>query len=147
LDVNVLLALLDPDHVHNQMALEWFEAQTEGWATCPITQAGFARVASQDRYPHPVTTRAALGLLEAATADEAHEFWPCDLAVTDKIWLDRERILGPAQLTDAYLLALAVSRAGRFVTLDRRVAVNAVVGAKPDQLVVLATPCSRNLCT
>jgi toxin-antitoxin system PIN domain toxin len=135
LDVNVLLALLDPDHVMGPRVTKWFEQAEGGWATCPVTQTGFARIASQPGYSNPVRVTEAVELLRRATDLDGHEFWPCDIALTDPSRLDSGRLLGPAQLTDAYLLALAVSREGRFVTLDRRITAAAVPGARPDQLV------------
>ncbi|MDR1187639.1 MAG: PIN domain-containing protein [Bifidobacteriaceae bacterium] len=137
LDVNVLLALLDSDHALTRDVTERFEALDGGWATCPITQNGFVRISSQPGYTNPMPVSAAVALLQAATADTDHEFWPCDIAITDPSRIDPNRILRPAQLTDAYLLALAVSRGGRFVTLDRRITTAAAPGAASDQLVVI----------
>jgi predicted nucleic acid-binding protein len=51
--------------------------------------------------------------------------------------LDWSRVLGHRQVTDAYLLALAVRHEGRFVTFDRRIALGVVPGARAEHLVVL----------
>jgi hypothetical protein len=67
--------------------------------------------------------------LAEAAAHELHEFWPDEVSSLDARRIDRSRVHGPQQLTDAYLLALAVARGGRLVTFDRPVAVDAVVGA------------------
>lgn len=136
LDVNVLIALLDADHVDHVRARDWLEAEiTAGWASCAITQNGFARIVSQPRYPSPVTPAVALDLLAHACAGPHHRFWPCAISVLEGV--NRDRVHGSRQVTDAYLLALAVHHAGRFVTFDRSVAPTAVEGAEERHLVVL----------
>lgn len=136
LDVNVLLALLDADHVDHATARRWIDAGIEaGWASCAITQNGFVRIVSQPRYPSPVPPAVAMDVLGQACAADHHEFWPCDVSVLDGV--DRERVHGARQVTDAYLLALAVRHAGRFVTFDRSVALAAVPGADEHHLVVI----------
>ncbi|MBA2349271.1 MAG: PIN domain-containing protein [Solirubrobacterales bacterium] len=138
LDVNVLLALLDSDHVDHARAGAWLdEAIVDGWASCPITENGFVRIISQPRYPAPITPTEAIGLLDGARGGDRHAFWPCDVSLLDAVTADRARLHGPRQVTDAYLLALAVAHGGRFVTFDRTVALSAVPGARPEHLVVL----------
>jgi uncharacterized protein len=138
LDVNVLLALLDGDHVDHAAARVWLEREIDkGWASCSITQNGFVRIVSQPRYPSPVPPAEAIRRLEMATRGPHHEFWPCDLSLLDETLVDSTRLHGPRQVTDAYLLALAVAKGGRFVTFDRAVPLPAVVGASADQLIVL----------
>ena len=138
LDVNILLALLDADHVDHLRARRWLETEIDdGWASCAITQNGFVRIVSQPRYPSPISPAQALGLLGHACATPHHEFWPCDVSVLDTDTVDRERVHGPRQVTDAYLLALAVEHGGRFVTFDRSVVRSAVPQATADHLVVL----------
>ena len=137
LDVNVLIALFDQQHVFHQRARDWLTAEIEhGWASCPITQSGFARIISNQRYPGAVTTTQAIGMLANATADPHHEFWPDDLALTGSE-IDRNYLLVPSQITDAYLLASAVAHGGRLVTFDQRIQLAAIPGAEPSQLVVL----------
>jgi toxin-antitoxin system PIN domain toxin len=138
LDVNVLLALLDSDHVDHRRARDWLDVEiSSGWASCPITQNGFVRIISQPRYPSPVAPGHAAQLLEHACATEHHEFWPCDISILDSGSVDRSRVHGPRQVTDAYLLALATHRGGRFVTFDRTVALSAVPAATAANLTVL----------
>ena len=138
LDVNVLLALLDSDHVDHPRARRWLESEIgQGWASCPITQNGFVRIVSQPRYPSPISPSHALDLLGHACATEHHRFWPCDVSVLDGAAIDRDRIHGPRQVTDAYLLALAVEHGGRFATFDRSVARSAVPAATAGHVVVL----------
>jgi toxin-antitoxin system PIN domain toxin len=138
LDVNVLLALLDADHVDHRAARAWLGAEiAHGWASCAITENGFVRVMSQPRYPSPVPPAEAMARLARATHTGHHQFWPCDRSVLDERFVDRSRVHGPRQVTDAYLLALAVAHRGRFVTFDHALPLAAVPGARPEQLVVL----------
>lgn len=138
LDINVLLALLDADHVDHVRARDWLDGEIgSGWASCPITQNGFLRIVSQPRYPSPVAPAVAADLLQRACSTPHHEFWPCDISLLDEQLVDRTRIHGPRQVTDAYLLALGVRRGGRFVTFDRSIVLSAVVTATQEHLVVL----------
>ncbi len=139
LDVNVLVALLDAAHVHHREAWRWLERELpRGWASCPLTQNGCVRVMSSPAYPGARPPAEVAARLAEATADPSHAFWPADLSLLDDGALRWDRILGHRQLTDAYLLALAVRHGGRFVTLDRRVRPELARGAGPEHLVILA---------
>lgn len=138
LDVNVLLALLDRDHVDHQRAREWLATEIgDGWATCAITENGFVRIVSQPRYPSPVPPAQAIERLAGATSTEHHAFWACTISLLDRVQIERTRLHGPKQVTDAYLLALATSHQGRFVTFDRSVSLSAVPSATAAHLAVL----------
>lgn len=138
LDINVLLALLDTDHVDHERAYAWLDDQASpGWASCPLTENGFVRIISQPGYPNPVTSSAAISTLRDSADSGDHQFWPDSLSVLDPGVVLADRLLGPRQLTDAYLLALSVANDGRFITFDRRITVDAVVGADPEHLVVV----------
>lgn len=138
LDANVLLALLDLDHVDHAAARQWLSAEIEhGWASCAITENGYVRLISHPRYPSPVSIAEAIERLSRATETEHHVLWPCDRALVDRRLFDPARLHGPRQVTDAYLLALAVANGGRFVTFERRIPVEAVAGATPEHLVVI----------
>jgi toxin-antitoxin system PIN domain toxin len=138
LDVNVLIALFDRDHVDHGRARDWLEAEIgAGWASCAVTQNGFVRVISQPRYPSPVPPAQAMDLLEEACARPDHEFWPCDVSLLDRRIVDRSQLHGPRQVTDAYLLALATANGGRFATFDRSISVAAVARASEANLAVL----------
>ena len=138
LDVNVLIALLDTDHVHHAPASEWLARNIEkGWASCPITQNGCVRILSQPKYPNPLPAAQVADRLAEAAATSHHEFWPDSVSLLDATVVDRSRLVSPRQVTDAYLLALAVARSGRFVTFDRSVPLAAVMGATPAHLHLL----------
>lgn len=137
-DVNVLIALLDADHVSHAAALGWFSEHAEsGWASCPITQNGCARIMSHPNYPNARSVSEVAGRLRSATSQPAHRFWADDVSLLDTGIIDLTRVHGPRQLTDAYLLALAVAHGGRLVTFDGAIPIAAVHGAKPRNLVVL----------
>ena len=138
LDVNVLIALHDAQHVHHPLAADWLLANVDqGWASCPLTQNGCMRIMSQPNYPNPMVLVDALDMLGSSCADASHQFWTDDISLLDATRLNRQRMHGYRQLTDIYLLALAVKHGGRFVTFDAKVPLNAVHGAKPGHLVVI----------
>lgn len=117
LDINVLIALLDADHSLHERAKEWFRRDApRGWASCPTTQNGCARVIAHPSYPNALPVRPVLERLLEATRSPYHEFWTDDVSLLEPRIADASRIHGPRQLTDLYLLALAVHRGGRFVT-------------------------------
>jgi uncharacterized protein len=138
LDVNVLLALFDSDHVDHERAHAWLDENvTNGWASCPITENGFVRIIAQPRYPSPIAPADAISLLGRARRTDLHEFWPCDISLLDATVIDRTRLHGARQVTDAYLLALAVAHGGTFVTFDLAISPAAVEGASDAHLVVV----------
>ena len=138
LDVNVLIALLDPDHAHHARARDWLARRAAGgWASCPLTENGCARIMSQSAYSNPVPPSMVIERLAAAAGHPAHEFWPADISLVDPQVADRSRVLGPRQITDVYLLALAVRHEGCFATFDAAVPLSPVAGARPEHLVVI----------
>ena len=137
LDVNVLIALLDAQRVHHDAAARWLrENIRHGWATCPITQNGCLRIMAQPAYPNrlPASTVAERLL---ATSPDHHRFWPDEVSLLDPSMTDWEQVIGHKQITDVYLLALAVKRHGRFVTFDARIARSTVKGASDRSLCVI----------
>jgi len=139
LDVNVLIALLDSDHVHHAAAAAWLDTHLkDGWASCPITQNGCIRIMSQPGYPNPLSAAEIAERLAEAAAGPGHRFWPDAVSMLDRAVIDRARLLGARQVTDAYLLALAVHNKGRFVTFDRSIALDVVPSAKAQHLHVLS---------
>jgi toxin-antitoxin system PIN domain toxin len=138
LDINVLIALLDADHVSHAAASRWLGDHVRaGWASCPITQNGCVRVMSHPAYPNSTPAGAVMARLSEATSTAHHEYWPDDISLLDPGVADPTRIHGPRQVTDVYLLALAVRHNGRFVTFDAAVPLAAVRGAEAAHLVVL----------
>jgi len=138
LGVNVLIALLDASHASHPAAMHWFAQHgATGWASCPITQNGCLRILSQPGYPGAQPLALVAGRLAEAVAHPSHQFWPDSLSLLDRSVLGEWSLTGHRQVTDAYLLALAVERGACFVTFDARVPLSAVAGARPRHLVVL----------
>jgi len=121
MDVNVLIALADPFHVHHTAAIRWFsQHRADGWATCPLTENGFVRILGHPNYPEgPGSPLAARRLLQRQTAGPGHQFWPDTLSITDSALFPE--LSASKHITDLYLLALAVSRKARLATLDKRI--------------------------
>ena len=120
LDVNMLIALSWPSHLHHRTAQDWFLKHAgRGWATCPLTQCAFVRISSNPKIiPDAVTTAEAFDLLKQIVAQKHHAFWSDDLGVLDDD-MPKSLLVGHRQVTDAYLLGLAVRHGGRLVTLDK----------------------------
>ena len=132
LDVNVLVALIDPAHVAHDAAHGWFETVGhEDWATCPMTENSVIRIVGHPKYPNtpgsPVAVASIVGKLRGL---HGHAFWPDDLSLVGSDLVDPARILTSAQVTDTYLLALAQAHGGKLATFDRRLSTTAVSGGK-----------------
>lgn len=128
LDVNLLLALADPMHVHHNLAHEWFaDMGRHAWATCPLTENGFVRIASHPRYPNrPGDVGAVLAILRQFCDAEGHRFWSEDVSIRDLI--KPGGVITHAHVTDVFLLGLAVHKGGKLATLDRRLPVTVIDG-------------------
>lgn len=138
LDINIIIALLDADHNLHEMAMRWFSLHGKaGWASCPLTQNGCIRIMSSPHYPNALPAQAIRERLVEACAGPFHEFWPDDISILDDHIFEAKRIHGPKQLTDLYLLALAVHHGGRFVTFDGAIARDAVTMAGKDSIVII----------
>jgi uncharacterized protein len=138
LDVNVLIALHDADHVHHTRAGEWFEAHSQsGWASTPLTQNGCLRIMSQAGYSNPQPMTQLVLMLQNSTVAPWHALWPDDISLLDSHIFRHTHIHSSKQLTDLYLLGLVVRNQGCLVTFDQRIPLSAVLGAKPEHLVVL----------
>jgi toxin-antitoxin system PIN domain toxin len=135
LDVNVLVALFDPDHVHHEAAHAWLAAnRAGGWATCPLTEGGVVRILSNIAYSGtPETVAVVERRLSAFCASGQHVFWSDEVSLRDRR-LFSWRAATHRQVTDIYLLGLATRKGGRLATLDRSVPVAAVVGAEHGHL-------------
>lgn len=132
LDVNVLVALIDPAHVAHEAAHSWFSGSSaDGWATCPLTENGVIRIVGHPKYPDaPGSPAIVAGIVAQLCALPGHVFWPDDISLADSEHVDAGQILTSGQVTDSYLLALAVAHGGRLATFDRRLSVRAVKGGK-----------------
>jgi len=139
LDVNVLVALFDPDHVHHGAAHDWFAANRHGgWATCPLTENGLVRILSNTAYSGVHETPAAiLRRLGTFCASGQHVFWADEVSFRDRRLFNLSAAVTHRQVTDVYLLGLAREKGGRLATFDRRIPVGAVVGVERGLLEVI----------
>ncbi|MBE7538136.1 MAG: PIN domain-containing protein [Opitutaceae bacterium] len=137
LDVNVLLALTDSRHEHHVRAKALIrQVRPAGWATCPITQNGFLRIFGHPGYPDgPGSPEKARRFLASLLADPAHRFLPDDISLSDSRYFPRLPAAG--NLTDIYLLALAIKHGGRFATFDQGIDASLIPGG-PSACVVIA---------
>lgn len=131
LDVNVLVALAWPNHVHHARALLWFRLiRDEGWATCPVTEMGFVRVSSNARViPGARTPAEAIAILGEIRNLPGHTFWADDISPADPEAHPFTRVVGYRQVTDAHLLTLATRNGGCLATFDKGLAELAPPGA------------------
>lgn len=138
LDVNVLIALLDAGHIHHTRAMQWLGQEIEhGWASCPLTQNGCLRIMAQPAYPQALPLPAVAHRLAQATAHPKHAFLADDYSLLDYDHINFTQLLGHRQITDSYLLGLAVRHQCRFVTFDARLSMNTVIGAEARHWVTL----------
>jgi toxin-antitoxin system PIN domain toxin len=124
LDVNALLALVWPAQEHHERVRAWFLANaSRHWATCPITQAGCVRLLSNPTVtPGALSVHDALQVLAANLKHPGHIFWPDDLELLSSLSLCGSKLQGYRQITDAYLLGMAIHRKAHLVTLDGSIA-------------------------
>lgn len=130
LDVNVLIALVDPAHLQHEAAHQWFGSRGHAaFATCPITENGLLRTVGHPKYPgSPGPPSAVASALAGLRALPGHAFWPDDISLADTARVDSSRLATHAQVTDSYLLALAAAHGGQLATFDQRLRTDAVAG-------------------
>jgi toxin-antitoxin system PIN domain toxin len=138
LDVNVLIALLDDAHVFSRRANEWLDAAPRRIATCPIVQNGVIRIMSAPAYSatHRASPEQVADGLRALAEGLDHEFWADEVSLLDDTRVNFTRLHGHRQITDAYLLALALLRGGALASFDAAVPLSAVRGAANKHLVM-----------
>jgi uncharacterized protein len=141
LDANVLIALLWRHHEFHQTAQRWFGRNArDGWATCALTQAAFVRIVSNPAFsPNAVSPAAAIALLETNLSHPQHRYWRDNSSFLDAIRDLAQRIQGHRQVTDAYLLGLALLHKGRLVTLDRAIPALLPHGVRHNAVEVIET--------
>jgi toxin-antitoxin system PIN domain toxin len=123
LDVNVLIALLWPAHEGHLQAQHWFDRNShEGWATCPLTQAAFVRIVTNPAFSSDaVTAQEAVKLLSSNFDNPSHQFWGDEISFAGAVQPFERRLKGHQQVTEAYLLGLAIHKKGKLATMDRAV--------------------------
>jgi uncharacterized protein len=138
LDVNVLVALAWPSHLHHEAAHRWFARQKAlGWATCPVTESGFVRISSNPSvFADARSPAEALALLGRIVQVAGHQFWADDVSLVSAEGFLGLALTGHRQVTDAHLLCLARRRGGRLATFDRSVGRLLPAGAPAEQAIV-----------
>ena len=125
LDVNVLIALAWPNHVHHHAVRSWFRewGVENGWASCPMSEAGFVRVCCTPLVvKEAVTPFDAISMLRQLRQSGSHSFWPLEHSMVDLDPGIVDRLQGYRQVTDAVLLSVALRQGGCLATLDSRLA-------------------------
>lgn len=111
LDANVLIALTIAEHEHHDRATEWFSGAA-AVAVCPVVEGALTRFLLR----LGESAEVAVALLNGVRESPRCSFWPDDLSYVD---LDLAEVRGHRQVTDAYLVGLAVKRGGLLATFDR----------------------------
>lgn len=132
LDVNVLIALIDPAHVQHDQVHEWFgRVGRKAFATCPITENGLLRIVGHPKYPNspgpPSTVAAALSTIRGLPG---HAFWPDSISLVESSLIDPDLLSSHSRVTDSYLLALAKANKGKLATMDQKLASEVVTDGK-----------------
>jgi len=132
LDVNVLIALIDPTHISHDTTHDWFDDEgRNSWATCPIVENGVMRIVAHPRYPNtPGSPAVVASVLRGFKTQPGHVFWQDDISLLTADHIEPDQLLSHGQITDTYLLALAVAHGGRLASLDHRLSVLAVRGGR-----------------
>ena len=132
LDVNVLIALVDPAHVQHEQAHAWFgRVGHKSFATCPLTENGLVRIVGHPKYPNsPGPPGVVVQSLQAIRALPGYVFWPDSLSIADDSFFASALLSSHARVTDSYLLALAHAHKGRLATMDTRLATEVVPHGK-----------------
>ncbi len=139
LDINVLIALLDPNHTFHRLAHQWWSHDDRPWASCPITENGLIRIMASTSYSKnsQLSVADVTTLLSVFTANTNHEFWSDQISFRDENEFQHASILSSKHLTDIYLLALAAKNNATLVTFDQNIPLTPVTSAKPENLLIL----------
>jgi len=139
LDINVLIALLDPDHAFHQHAHAWWSDLGHPWASCPLTENGLVRIMASSAYSKATRFNVdeIASRLSIFVAHTDHAFWPDALSIRDPLHFEHTFILSSKHLTNFYLLALAVENHGCLATFDQHISLNAVPKATSAHLLVI----------
>jgi hypothetical protein len=123
LDLNVLIALTEPDHIHHGKTQKWFDSSSnQSLGICPLTEAGFVRITTSTSFqPAPHSLEQAIGILQVLKGHVAYSYWEIRESWVSLTAPFSARISGHQQITDAYLLGLAIKESGALVTFDKAI--------------------------
>jgi toxin-antitoxin system PIN domain toxin len=139
LDINVLIALMDPDHAFHDRAHAWWGRNGRPWASCPLTENGLVRIMASASYSRSMqfSVREISERLTLFAAGSNHEFRHDSLSLRDATRFDHEKVLSSRNLTAICLLALAAEHGGCLATFDEHIPLNGVKAGKPEHLEVI----------
>ncbi len=140
LDINVIIALFDPDHAFHERAHAWWSLNSkDGWASCPITENGVVRIMSHPGYSRKIqlAPSALITQLRLFALQSDHEFWGDMISLRDESIFVGDHIHSSRQLTDLYLLAFAVSHQARLVTFDEKIVISSIRNAAQENLCIV----------
>jgi len=140
LDTNVLIALTEAGHTHHQKAQDWFNSCGNNlWGICPLVEAGFIRITMNPKsYPNPRTIDQAIAILQAMKGLDRFWYWEMRESWVNLTAPFAAKVFGHRQVTDAYLLGLAIKENGVLVTFDRGIV--DMAGDKFQRNVLLLAP-------
>ena len=123
LDANALIALLWPRHEHHHRLRRWFSRHArEGWATCAFTQSAFVRIVCQPAFAGQALAVSEVSELLMRNAEHpGHRLLALDFGLAEVLGCCTGGVVGHRQVTDAWLLTLAVRHSMKLLTLDRGV--------------------------
>jgi toxin-antitoxin system PIN domain toxin len=132
LDVNVLIALIDPAHVQHEQVHDWFgKVGRKAFATCPITENGLLRIVGHPKYPNsPGPPSVVVEALSAIRGLPGHAFWPDSVSLVNDPAVDPALLSSHGRVTDSYLLALARQNKGKLATMDQKLATEVVADGR-----------------
>lgn len=139
LNINVLIALMDPNHTFHQLTHAWWNQDGRPWASCPITETGFIRIMTSTAYSKNSQLSVAYvkTLLSVFVLNTNHAFWPDHLSLRDEQEFKHTSILSSKHLTDLYLLAIATKNNATLVTFNQNISLSPVTSAKRENLLIL----------
>ena len=132
LDVNVLIALIDPAHVQHDEVHEWFgRVGHQSFAICPISENGLLRIVGHPKYPNrPGSPSVVASAMSAIRSLPGHSSWPDGISLVESDLVDPTLLSSHGRVTDSYLLALARANKGKLATLDQKSATEVVAEGK-----------------
>ena len=120
LDVNVLVALLDENHIHHALVTAWYSTPNLQWAICPFTEAGLLRYMTRPT-AGDLTVEQATAMLARLSEQPGYRYQPIayDWHTLSAPFV--RRLFGHNQVTDAILLGLAIQEGLVLATCDRAI--------------------------
>lgn len=134
LDVNVLVALLDEDHVHHEAVLKWFSTPGLQWALCAFAEAGLLRHMARPKFGD-MSLNDASAMLKRLAQEPGYHYQPITADWDTLTSTFAKRLHGYHQVTDAFLLGLAIREGLVLATLDRGIL--HVAGEQRDHVLLL----------